>query len=48
MTSPDQSTIRNEILSSLLAEDFGLLVLQPRLFEQTKDIKELRSEAGPR
>jgi CRP-like cAMP-binding protein len=25
MTSPDQSTIRNEILSSLPAEDFGLL-----------------------
>ena len=25
MTKPDQSTIRNEILSSLPAEDFGLL-----------------------
>jgi hypothetical protein len=25
MTRPDQSTIRNEILSSLPAEDFGLL-----------------------
>jgi len=24
------------------------LVLQPGLFEQTNDIKELRSEAGPR
>jgi hypothetical protein len=32
MTSPDQSTMRNEILSSLPAEDFGLLSWTLRIF----------------